>query len=180
MVYQHPPDESHHESFAVDTALPEMETDEYDEDYHREKTIEYRDLAMDDRGLLHTSFADATSTSIDSDFQPSIDTHHTPDSKLHVQDNTYYGYLTPDEFDIFRDQEGQARAMHGLILNISKEDITEIIAMNGSSNFFNQKNKSEDLPSIDNATAPSIDGHFECRRSTLHQNRKRKPRWENT
>ena len=31
----------------MDTALPEMQSDEYDEDYHREKNIEYRGLAMD-------------------------------------------------------------------------------------------------------------------------------------
>ncbi|KAF3590170.1 hypothetical protein DY000_02022017 [Brassica cretica] len=40
-------DDSHHESFTVDTALPEMQSDEYDEDYHREKNIEYRGLTMD-------------------------------------------------------------------------------------------------------------------------------------
>ena len=34
-------DESHHESFPVDTALPEIQSDEYDEDYHRAKNIEY-------------------------------------------------------------------------------------------------------------------------------------------
>ena len=124
---------------------------------------------MDDRGLLHTSFAHATSTSIDSNIRPSIDAHHTPGSKWHDKDNTDYSYLTPDDFGIFRDPDGQARAMDGRILHISKEDIAEIIFMNGSSNFFNPKNRSEDPPSIDNAAAPSIDGHLECRRSTLHR-----------
>ena len=66
-------DDSLHESFAVDTELPEMKSDDYDEDYHREKNILYRGLSIDDRGLLHTSFADATSTSIDSSTNPSID-----------------------------------------------------------------------------------------------------------
>ncbi|KAF2567630.1 hypothetical protein F2Q70_00026041 [Brassica cretica] len=41
-------DDSHHESFAVDTALPEMQSDEYDEDYHGEKNIEYRGLPMNE------------------------------------------------------------------------------------------------------------------------------------
>ncbi|KAF3514528.1 hypothetical protein F2Q69_00006224 [Brassica cretica] len=50
-------DESHHESFAVDTTLPEIQSDEYDEDYHKEKIIEYHGLTIDDRGLLHTSLA---------------------------------------------------------------------------------------------------------------------------
>ncbi|KAF2574550.1 hypothetical protein F2Q70_00003571 [Brassica cretica] len=61
-------DDSHHENFAVDTALPEMQSDEYDGDYHREKNI--------------------------------------------------------------KDPEGQEQAMDGRILNISKEDTAEIIAMN--------------------------------------------------
>uniref|UniRef100_M4F1F6 Uncharacterized protein n=2 Tax=Brassica campestris TaxID=3711 RepID=M4F1F6_BRACM len=103
------------ESFSVDTALPEMQSDEYDEDYHRERNIEYRSLAMDDRGILHTSYAHTTSTSIDSDIQPSIHAHHRPNSKLHVTDNTNYDYLTPDEFGIFRVKEGQAREMDGRI-----------------------------------------------------------------
>ncbi|KAF3562349.1 hypothetical protein DY000_02015487 [Brassica cretica] len=153
-------DESHHESFAVDTALPEMQSDEYDEDYHRAKNIEHHGLAMDDRGLLHTSFAHATSTSIDSDFRPLI----------------YYGF---DPFSSIGSR--RPSTSHGWThFHISKEDIAEIIFMNGYSNFFNPKNRSEDPPSIDNAAAPSIDGHLECRRSTFHQNMKRKPRWKNT
>ncbi|KAF3545761.1 hypothetical protein DY000_02007880 [Brassica cretica] len=116
-------DDSHHESFAVDIELPEKRSDEYDEDYHREKIIEYRGLAMDDRGALHTSLADNKATSIDSNTNPSIDAPHTPDSEVQLKDNLAYGYLTPDEFGIFRDREGQARAMDGRILNISKEDI---------------------------------------------------------
>ncbi|XP_048608118.1 uncharacterized protein LOC125584160 [Brassica napus] len=84
-----------------------------------------------------------------------------------------------DEFET-KDPEGQAGAMDERILHISKEDIAEIIAMNASSNFFNPKNKSEDPPSIDDAAAPSIEGHFGSRKSTHHQNRKWKPHWENT
>ncbi|KAF2564298.1 hypothetical protein F2Q70_00017621 [Brassica cretica] len=101
-------DDSHHESFAVDTALPVMQSDEYDEDYHRDKIIE--------------------------------------------------------------DLEGQARAMDGLILNISREDIAEIIAMNESRNFLDTQNKAEDPPSIDKTDAPSIDGYPKFRRRALHQN----------
>ena len=66
-------EESFHESFAVNTELPETRYDEYDEDYHKEKNIECHGLAMGDRGLLHTSSADVTSTSIDSKPTPSID-----------------------------------------------------------------------------------------------------------
>ncbi|KAG5385021.1 hypothetical protein IGI04_036491, partial [Brassica rapa subsp. trilocularis] len=54
------------------------------------------------------------------------------------------------------------------------------MAMNWSNNFFHSKKRSYDPPSIDEAATPSIDGHFESKRSKLHPNRKRKPRWENT
>ena len=133
---------------------------------------------MDDRGVLHTSLADEKVTSVDSNAKPSIDAHHTPNHEVQVKDNTDYGHLTPDEFYIFRDPEGQAWAMDGRILNISKEDIAEIIAMKGSRNLFSMTNRVEDPPSIDNADAPSIDDQFNFRRRTLQHNRKRKPHWE--
>ena len=41
-------DDSHHEIFAIDTKLPEMQSDEYEEDYHREKTIEYCGFSIDE------------------------------------------------------------------------------------------------------------------------------------
>ncbi|KAF2559261.1 hypothetical protein F2Q68_00015115 [Brassica cretica] len=155
-----------------------MRSDEYDDDYHREKNIEYCHLAIDEEGVLHTSYTNKKATSIDNNTKPSIDALHTPDSEVQVKDNTYYGYLTPDEFGIFRDPEGQARAMDGRILNISRENIGEIIAMNGSRNFLDTQNIVEDPPSIDETDAPSIGGHPEFRRKALNQNRKRKPRWE--
>ena len=112
-------DDSLHESYAVETDLPETRTDEYDEDYHREKSIEYHSLAMDDIGFLPASFTDAMLPSINSNNRLSIDDHQKPNLEVQVKDNTNYGYLTPNEFGIFRDPEGQAREMDGRILNIS-------------------------------------------------------------
>ncbi|KAG2303755.1 hypothetical protein Bca52824_032406 [Brassica carinata] len=62
-------------------------------------------------------------------------------------DNKFdYEYLTPDEFAIFRDPKGNARAMDGRILQVSKEDIADILAMaNGPDNLFL---KQHDDPSI--------------------------------
>ncbi|KAF2559497.1 hypothetical protein F2Q68_00016234 [Brassica cretica] len=77
-----------------------------------------------------------------------------------------------------RDPEGQAQAMDGRILNISREDIAEIIAMNGSRNFLDMQNRAEDPPSIEETDTPSIDVHPEFRRIALHQNNKRKLCWE--
>ncbi|KAF2548557.1 hypothetical protein F2Q70_00022759 [Brassica cretica] len=69
--------------------------------------------------------------------------------------------------------------MDGHILNISKEDIADIITMNGSRNFLDTQTRVEDPPSIDKTKAPSIDGQSEFR-GVLNQKRKRKPRWEYT
>ncbi|KAF3509959.1 hypothetical protein F2Q69_00006577 [Brassica cretica] len=73
-------DDSYHESFAVDIALPEMRSNRYDENYHKEKMIENRGPHIDDEGVFHTSQTINESTSIDSDVKPSIDIHHIPDS----------------------------------------------------------------------------------------------------
>ncbi|KAF3566051.1 hypothetical protein DY000_02016650 [Brassica cretica] len=80
------PYDSHHESFAVDTALPEMQYDEYDEDYHRDMST------------------------------------------------MVFPWMI-ENFPIHR----HARAMDGRILNISKDDIAEIIAMNGSKTSWTRK-----------------------------------------
>nr|VDD03284.1 unnamed protein product [Brassica rapa] len=110
-----------HESYALYTELPEMRSDEYDEDYRTEKSIEYHGLTMDDRGLLHTTSADVTSTSIDSRPTPSIDSRNNPSivvcyKHLSEEDmnnnNTDYD-LIPGEFGIFIDSAGRARGMHG-------------------------------------------------------------------
>ena len=48
--------------------------------------------------------------------------------------------------------------MDGRILNIPKEDIAEVIAMNGPKKFMDTQNRVEDPPSINKTVAPSIDG----------------------
>ena len=93
---------SYHESFAVDIALPKMRSNEYDEYYHKEKMIEYHGPGMDDEGVLHTSHATNEATSIDSNIKASIEVHHIPDSEVQIENNTDYSYVTPDEFGIFQ------------------------------------------------------------------------------
>ncbi|KAF2604644.1 hypothetical protein F2Q70_00027771 [Brassica cretica] len=49
-------------------------------------------------------------------------------------------YLTPNEFGIFRDPEGYARAIDGHALQVSREDIADILQMaNGAENLFMQQ-----------------------------------------
>ncbi|KAG2270649.1 hypothetical protein Bca52824_065204 [Brassica carinata] len=61
-------------------------------------------------------------------YKPSIDTHHETESDARAEDDADFGYLKPYEFGIFRDLEGQARAMDGRVIHVSK-DVTEILAM---------------------------------------------------
>ncbi|XP_048621675.1 uncharacterized protein LOC106446274 isoform X1 [Brassica napus] len=142
-----------------------MRSDEYDKDNHREKSIKYHGLTMDDRGLLHTSSADVTSTSIDSRPTPSIDSRNNPSivirykhlSEEYLNNNTDYDLIS-DEFGMFRDSERRARGMHGSILNVSKEDSEELFSMHGSNLFCQPKKESATRPSIDRRPFSSING----------------------
>ncbi|XP_048612564.1 uncharacterized protein LOC111202715 [Brassica napus] len=66
---------------------------------------------------------------IDTPVSTSIDTHSKPQLSLFTKKNMSmdYGFLTPDEFGIFRDPDGHARAMDGRILKVSREDISDIL-----------------------------------------------------
>lgn len=85
-------------TYTVDTAL---RSDEYDEDYREEHAIEHQSLAMEERVIHHSSRTEEAK-SIDGNCSP-IDPHSTLTSEVKQEDDTYYGYLTPDEFGIFRD-----------------------------------------------------------------------------
>lgn len=53
---------------------------------------------------------------------------------------SHNNYLTQNEFGIFRDQEGYARAMDEWLLQISIEDIADILQMaNGAEYLFMQQ-----------------------------------------
>ena len=65
--------------------------------------------------------------------------------------------------------------MDGRLLNISKEDVAGIIAMNGPRSFFHTQTRAFDQTSIDETSAPSIDSH---RERFSDQNGGRKVRWK--
>ncbi|KAF3525905.1 hypothetical protein F2Q69_00047423 [Brassica cretica] len=93
------------------------------------------------RGIhFYHPYAKANRSSIDEKPPSSIDIRLKPPST--VSEKTQYDnqYLTQDEFDIFRDPYGYARAMDGHTLQISREDIAEILRMaNGADNLFMQQ-----------------------------------------
>ncbi|KAL0715937.1 hypothetical protein Bca4012_065259 [Brassica carinata] len=93
------------------------------------------------------SSADRRSPSINTTVSPSIDIHFKTRSKFFnkKQMSMDNGFLMPDEFGIFRDPDGHARAMDGRILHITKDDIEDILHMaNGPENLFMQQRRNPD------------------------------------
>ncbi|KAF3562661.1 hypothetical protein DY000_02016011 [Brassica cretica] len=92
------------------------------------------------------------STSIDTSVSTSIDTHPKPQLSLFTKKNMSmdYDFLTPDEFGIFRDPDGHARAMDGRILKVFREDIADILQVaNGPDNLFmQQRNIPDNIPTV--------------------------------
>ena len=86
---------------------------------------------------IQESIDKANHPSIDINTPSSIDIRPQPPSAVSKNDKYDNKYLTPDEFDIFRDPDGYARAMDGHALKISREDIAYILQMaNGADNLF--------------------------------------------
>ncbi|KAF2567720.1 hypothetical protein F2Q68_00025317 [Brassica cretica] len=85
--------------------------------------------------------ADKRLPSIDTPISTSIDSHSKLKLSLSNKKNMSidYDFLLPDEFGIFRDSDGHVRAMDGKILQVSREDIADILHLaNGADNLFMQ------------------------------------------
>uniref|UniRef100_M4DF65 Uncharacterized protein n=1 Tax=Brassica campestris TaxID=3711 RepID=M4DF65_BRACM len=77
------------------------------------------------------------SPSIDLNPSTSIDIRSKQKTTVREKDKFNNEYLIPDEFCIFRDPDGLARAIDGHILNVSREDIADILqTTNGAENLF--------------------------------------------
>ncbi|KAF2616147.1 hypothetical protein F2Q70_00011557 [Brassica cretica] len=80
-----------------------------------------------------------------------------------------YDFITPDEFGIFRDSDGHARAMDGRILQVSREDIADIFQVaNGPDNLFMQQRSIPDTnlavpDEYPRANTTGIGSHQSCR-----------------
>ncbi|KAG5375451.1 hypothetical protein IGI04_040047, partial [Brassica rapa subsp. trilocularis] len=109
--------------------------------------------SMKSNHLKNTSSAEITLLSIDASVSTSIDTTLNPNlsiSKLNDNANIDYGFLTPDEFGIFRDPDCNERAMDGRILQMSREDIADILQVaNGPDNLFSQQRGTPDVIQTD-------------------------------
>ncbi|KAG5384376.1 hypothetical protein IGI04_035846 [Brassica rapa subsp. trilocularis] len=103
--------------------------------------------SMKSNNLKNTSSAEITLPSIDVNVSTSIDTTLNPNlSKKNNYANIDYGFLTHDDFGIFRDPDGNARAMDERILQVSREDIADILQVaNGPDNLFSQQRGTPDV-----------------------------------
>ncbi|KAG5410836.1 hypothetical protein IGI04_007155 [Brassica rapa subsp. trilocularis] len=105
--------------------------------------------SMKSNHLKNTNSAEIALPSIDVTVSTSIDTTLNPNlsnSKKNNYTNIDYGFLTPDEFGIFRDPDGNARAMDGRILQVSREDTADILQVtNGPDNLFSQQRGTLDV-----------------------------------
>ncbi|KAG5384282.1 hypothetical protein IGI04_035752 [Brassica rapa subsp. trilocularis] len=105
--------------------------------------------SMKSNHLKNTNSAKITQPLIDVTVSTLIDTTLNPNlsiSKMNNYANIDYGFLTPDEFGIFRDPDGNARAMDGRILQVSREDIADILQVtNGPDNLFSQQRGTPDV-----------------------------------
>ncbi|KAF2554472.1 hypothetical protein F2Q68_00015571 [Brassica cretica] len=89
---------------------------------------------------FYRPFTRAKLPSIDNKAITSIDNHPKPPSNVRETAKRNIDYLTPDDFGIFRDPEGYAREMDGHALQVSREDIADILQMaNGAENLFKQQ-----------------------------------------
>ncbi|KAF2546947.1 hypothetical protein F2Q70_00020443 [Brassica cretica] len=65
----------------------------------------------------------------------SINNHPIPKTTISEKDKSDNQYITPDEFGIFRDPNGYAKAIDGRTLHVSREDIADILqTTNGADN----------------------------------------------
>ncbi|KAF3523820.1 hypothetical protein F2Q69_00047311 [Brassica cretica] len=172
-------DSGFHESFAVETVIlssNEDPTEEYDEDYWKKRATE---IAMQDERYSTHSFINTPPPTIDSVYSALVDTHPHPAKRSSASIDTTPGTsidikaaaLEKEIGNIpipSRDSDGHARAMDGRILQVSREDITNILQLaNGEDKLFMQQRS---IPHINpavpeeypRATTTGIGSHQSC------------------
>ncbi|KAG5410838.1 hypothetical protein IGI04_007157 [Brassica rapa subsp. trilocularis] len=144
-------DSGFHESFAVDTvitSLNEEHTEEYDEDHWKERAIE---MSLQDERLETHKFTTTFPTSFDEVHSTSVDTHPRPakqpltsiDTHIGTSIDICAGAKIQEQENIpspTKDPDGNACAIDGRILQVTREDIADILQVaNGPDNLFSQQ-----------------------------------------
>ncbi|KAF3528611.1 hypothetical protein DY000_02039747 [Brassica cretica] len=142
-------DDHHHESYAVETEIHEPGVDEPHEGFtyeellnmqRRDEVDQQRAEATGERTRFRHSIDRANRLSIDEKPPSSIYICPKPSSTVSKTPNYDNQYLTQNEFGIFRDPDGYARAIDGHALQVYREEIADILQMaNGADNLFMQQ-----------------------------------------
>ncbi|KAF3506805.1 hypothetical protein F2Q69_00007573 [Brassica cretica] len=145
-------DNHYHESYAVETGYCDQGDDELNEGFTYEELLNMQKRDETDQNRAATAWERTCfSHPIDKESRPLIDTSHSqsidinsttlidirpiPKTTISEKDKFDNQYLTPDEFGIFRDPDGYARAIDGRTLHVSREDIANIFqTANGADN----------------------------------------------
>ncbi|KAF3509458.1 hypothetical protein F2Q69_00006604 [Brassica cretica] len=139
-------DDLYHESYAVETAVHDPGASELHECFTTEELLNHQECSDTDslfavawgRGTrFYRPLTRTKHPSINIKASTSIDIHSQPPSIVREKAKQNNNYLKPDEFGIFRDSEGYAKATDGHALQVSREDIAYILQMaNGAENIF--------------------------------------------
>ena len=142
-------DDYHHPSYVVETEIHEPRADEFHEGFtyeellnmkRRDEADQHQAAATGEGTRFSHSIDRANHPSIDENLPSSIDIRPKTEPTLSENPNLDNQYLTPDEFGIFRDLDGYATTIDGHALQVSREDIADILQMaNGADNLFRQQ-----------------------------------------
>ncbi|KAF3497779.1 hypothetical protein DY000_02052812 [Brassica cretica] len=155
-------DSGFHESFAVETVIlssNEDPTEEYDEDYWKERATE---IAMQDERYSTHSLNNTTPPSIDNIYSASVDTHPYPAKRFSTSIDTTPGTSIDIKAAALEKEKGN-------IPIPNREDIAGILQLaNGADNLFMQQRSIPDNnPTVPDkyprATTIGIDSHQSCR-----------------
>ncbi|KAF3534177.1 hypothetical protein DY000_02040496 [Brassica cretica] len=129
-------DDHYHERYDVETAIHEPGVDELHEGFTTEELLNHQEHSDTDslfaeacgRGTrFYRPFTKAKRPSIDNKASTLIDNRPKRPSTVSEKAKQNNNYLPPDEFGIFRDPKSYARAMDGHALQVSIEDIADIL-----------------------------------------------------
>ncbi|KAF3576453.1 hypothetical protein DY000_02030626 [Brassica cretica] len=147
-------DEHHHESFAVETVTYTPGADKLQDSFTDEELLNMQkrddtDQIQAEAAWERTRFSESIDTrhqqsidklahqSIEINNTTSIDNHSISKTTVSKKDKLDNQHLTPDEFGIFRDPNGFAKAIDGRTLHVSREDIADILqTANEADNLF--------------------------------------------
>ncbi|KAF3507503.1 hypothetical protein F2Q69_00007154 [Brassica cretica] len=159
-------DDHHHESYAVETTVHEPGADEIHEGFiyeevlnmqRRDETDQHQEETCWERTRFSHPCSRVNRPSIDDQHPSSIDIRPKQPSTVSAKNQYDNQYLTQDEFSIFRDPDGYARAIDGHALQKVTNEFYDTAG--GIDNRLKQKYRHPTRPSIDVDVLSSIDRH---------------------